>query len=44
VYADDEANATAAAKVLAGYGFPHLRVLGGGLEAWAREGLPVEGR
>lgn len=44
VYADDEARATAAAKILAGYGFPHLRVLGGGLEAWAREGLPVEGR
>jgi rhodanese-related sulfurtransferase len=44
VYADDEARATAAAKVLAGYGFPHLRVLGGGLEAWAREGLPVERR
>lgn len=44
VYADDEARAAAAAKVLAGYGFPHLRVLGGGLEAWAREGLPVAGR
>lgn len=44
LYADDEARATAAAKILAGYGFPHLRVLGGGLEAWAREGLPVEGR
>ena len=44
VYADDEARATAAARILAGYGFPHLRVLGGGLEAWAREGLPVEGR
>ena len=44
VYADDEARATAAARVLAGYGFPHLRVLGGGLEAWAREGLPVERR
>lgn len=44
VYADDEARATAAAGILAGYGFPHLRVLGGGLEAWAREGFPVEGR
>ena len=44
VYADDEARAVAAARILAGYGFPHLRVLGGGLEAWAREGLPVEGR
>jgi rhodanese-related sulfurtransferase len=44
VYADDEARAVAAARILAAYGFPHLRVLGGGLEAWAREGLPVEGR
>lgn len=44
VYADDETRATAAARVLAGYGFPHLRVLGGGLEAWVREGLPVERR
>jgi rhodanese-related sulfurtransferase len=42
VYADDEARATAAAEILAGYGFPHLRVLGGGLEAWEREGFPVE--
>lgn len=44
LYADDEARAVAAARILAGYGFPHLRVLGGGLEAWTREGLPVEGR
>lgn len=44
VYADDEARAVAAARILAGYGFPHLRVLGGGLAAWDREGLPVEGR
>lgn len=44
VYADDEARAVAAARILARYGFPHLRVLGGGLEAWDREGLPVEGR
>lgn len=44
VYADGEARAVAAARILAGYGFPHLRVLGGGLEAWAREGLPVEER
>ena len=42
VYADDEARAAAAAKILAGYGFPHVRVLEGGLEAWARDGLPVE--
>lgn len=44
VYADDESRAVAGARILAGYGFPHLRVLGGGLDAWAREGLPVEGR
>jgi rhodanese-related sulfurtransferase len=44
VYADDETRAVAAARTLAGYGFPHLRVLGGGLDAWSREGLPVEGR
>lgn len=44
VYADDEARAVAGAGILAGYGFPHLRVLGGGLEAWDREGLPVESR
>lgn len=44
VYADNEARAVAAARILAGYGFPHLRVLGGGLEAWGRGGLPVEGR
>jgi rhodanese-related sulfurtransferase len=44
VYADDEARASAAAAVLASHGFPHVRVLGGGLEAWDREGLPVEGR
>jgi rhodanese-related sulfurtransferase len=44
LYADDEARAVAAARILASYGFPHLRVLGGGLAAWDREGLPVEGR
>ena len=44
LYADDEARAAAAARILAGYGFPNLRVLGGGMTAWEREGLPVEGR
>lgn len=44
LYADDEARAAAAARILAGYGFPNLRVLGGGLAAWERESLPVEGR
>ena len=44
IYADGEERAIAAAEILAGYGFPHLRVLGGGLEAWARADLPVEGR
>jgi rhodanese-related sulfurtransferase len=44
LYADDETRATDAARILAGYGFPNLRVLGGGMAAWEREGLPVEGR
>lgn len=44
VYADDQARAAAAAAILAGHGFPHVRVLEGGLPAWIREGLPVEGR
>jgi rhodanese-related sulfurtransferase len=44
LYADDEARAVRAARILAGYGFPHLRVLGGGMAAWQRESLPVEGR
>lgn len=44
LYADDEARAAAAARILAGYGFPNLRVLGGGMAAWERDGLPVEGR
>lgn len=44
LYADDEPRAIAAARILAGYGFPNLRVLGGGMAAWEREGLPVEGR
>jgi rhodanese-related sulfurtransferase len=44
VYAADEPRAVAAARILAGYGFPHLRVLGGGLDAWDLAGLPVEGR
>ena len=43
LYADDEARAVRAARILAGYGFPHLRVLGGGMAAWERESLPVEG-
>jgi rhodanese-related sulfurtransferase len=44
VYADDELRAVDAARTLAGYGFPHLRVLGGGLSAWKEAGLPVEER
>lgn len=44
LYADDEARATHAARILAGYGFPNLRVLGGGIAAWERESLPMEGR
>jgi rhodanese-related sulfurtransferase len=44
IYADDELRAVDAARTLAGYGFPHLRVLGGGLAAWRAAGLPVEQR
>ncbi len=44
LYADDEARAARAARILAAYGFPNLRVLGGGMAAWEREGFPVEGR
>jgi rhodanese-related sulfurtransferase len=44
LYADDEARAARAARILADYGFPNLRVLGGGIAAWERESLPVEGR
>ena len=44
LYSDDEARAADAARILASYGFPNLRVLGGGMAAWEREGLPVEGR
>jgi rhodanese-related sulfurtransferase len=44
LYSDDEGRATAAARILASYGFPNLRVLGGGMTAWVRESLPVEGR
>ncbi|HET6360443.1 MAG TPA: rhodanese-like domain-containing protein [Gemmatimonadota bacterium] len=44
VYADDEARAARAARILAGYGFPNLRVLGGGIAAWERDSLPVERR
>ena len=44
LYADDELPAVDAARTLAGFGFPHLRVLGGGLKAWKEAGLPVEQR
>ena len=44
LYGDDERRALAAARILASHGFPHLRVLQGGLDAWSRAGLPVEGR
>ena len=33
-----------AARTLAGYGFPHLRVLGGGFRGWKEAGLPVKQR
>lgn len=44
LYANDERPAVDAARTLAGFGFPHLRVLGGGLKAWKEAGLPVEQR
>lgn len=44
LYADEELPAVDAARTLAGFGFPHLRVLGGGLNAWKEAGLPVEQR
>ncbi len=44
LYADNETRAADAARILADYGFPNLRVLGGGMTAWERESLPVEGR
>lgn len=43
IYASDTRRAVEAARILAGFGFPHLRVLGGGFEAWSAAGLPVEG-
>ena len=44
LYANDERPAVDAARTLASFGFPHLRVLGGGLKAWKEAGLPVEQR
>ena len=44
LYANDERAAVNAARTLASFGFPHLRVLGGGLKAWKEAGLPVEQR
>lgn len=42
LYADGTARAREAARILAGYGYPHVRVLGGGFPAWKQAGLPVE--
>lgn len=43
VYADGTRKAREAARLLASYGFPVVRVLDGGLPAWREAGLPIEG-
>ncbi|MFN2384522.1 MAG: cyclic pyranopterin monophosphate synthase MoaC [Gemmatimonadota bacterium] len=43
VYADAGPRAERGARLLAGYGFPTVRVLEGGFAAWRQAGLPVEG-
>ena len=43
VYSGGDGRALQAARLLAGYGFPTVRVLEGGLPAWKAAGLPVEG-
>lgn len=42
VYGDDSTRAEDAARLLASYGFPDVRVVAGGYPAWKRAGLPVE--
>ncbi len=42
VYGRDTGHGRTAARVLAAYGFPHLRVLQGGFGAWQRADLPIE--
>ena len=42
VYGRDTATGVRAARLLAEYGFPSVRVLQGGLPAWRETGLPVE--
>ncbi|HUP01895.1 MAG TPA: rhodanese-like domain-containing protein [Gemmatimonadota bacterium] len=44
LYAEGTARARDAARILAAYGYPHVRVLGGGFPAWKKAGLPVEER
>ncbi|HUP20657.1 MAG TPA: rhodanese-like domain-containing protein [Gemmatimonadota bacterium] len=44
VYSGGDGRALQAARLLAGYGFPTVRVLEGGLPAWRAAGLPVEER
>lgn len=43
VYGDEGDDAWRAGRLLASYGFPRVRVLEGGLPAWRRAGLPIEG-
>lgn len=41
VHGESDGEAMAAARLLASYGFPRVRVLEGGFAAWQRAGLPV---
>ena len=41
VYGRDTAHGRMAARLLAEYGFPYLRVLQGGFGAWQQAGLPI---
>lgn len=44
VYGHDTSSGERAARLLVEYGFPNVRVLQGGFDAWKRAGLPVESR
>ena len=44
VYGRDTDSGETAARLLVEYGFPNVRVLGGGFGAWKDAGLPVETR
>ena len=44
VYGRDTGSGERAARLLVEYGFPNVRVLEGGFDAWKKAGLPVETR